>query len=115
MPPREQRETIRLTLDQVNAAIESLGTETRFPGVIEPMAPPWFVQEDLTEFEPVSGSGITDNDFTMTKEILKQRHLNREERQIFHRPAPDWVQTQHGEVNRSACSLVVDDLVSKYR
>ena len=52
-----------------------------------------------------------DEDLGKIKPILKKRHLTIEERRIFHKPNPDWVQTPSGEVCRSACTLVVDDLV----
>lgn len=44
-------------------------------------------------------------------EILKKRHLNKNERQAYHKPKRDWELTNKGEVCKSACSLVVDDLV----
>lgn len=51
----------------------------------------------------------------MTKEIprdeMKKRHLNKEERQYYHQPKNDWLESPSGEVCKSACTLVVDDLV----
>jgi len=44
-------------------------------------------------------------------ELLKKRHLNKSERQAYHKPKRDWELTNKGEVCKSACSLVVDDLV----
>lgn len=56
-------------------------------------------------------NNLKNNNMDLDKSLLKKRHLNREERQMFHKPNPDWVQTTAGEVCKSACTLVVDDLV----
>ena len=45
-------------------------------------------------------------------EMLKQRHLTKDERLALHKPKPDWVLTGGGEVCRSTCVLEVDDLLS---
>ena len=46
------------------------------------------------------------------KEELKKRHLTKQEREVLHKPASDWVETQRGETCKNACSLEISDLVS---
>jgi len=70
--------------------------------------------DELTGVEILSTTDAPesiDEDLGKIKPILKKRHLTIEERRILHKPNPDWVQTSSGEVCRSACTLVVDDLV----
>jgi hypothetical protein len=57
----------------------------------------------------------TEEDVRPTPDIkkeLKKRHLNQSERRKYHKPNPDWEQTPSGEVCKSACTLVVDDLIA---
>lgn len=48
------------------------------------------------------------------KAVMKRRHLNSHERQRLHKPKSDWVETPSGEICKSAETLVVKDIVSKY-
>ena len=66
-------------------------------------------EEDEIEEDEVEESAPLD-----TKSIMKKRHLNRDERRLLHKPAPDYIQTPHGEVLRSTSSLEVDDIISKH-
>ena len=69
----------------------------------------------------VSAQGFDPFEFAITntpkadektlKDVMKKRHLNKDERQVYHKPTPDWVLTPSGEVCKSACHLVVDDLI----
>lgn len=48
------------------------------------------------------------------KETLKKKHLNRIERDAFHRPKSDWSESPSGEVCKNAETLVVSDIIKKY-
>lgn len=48
------------------------------------------------------------------KELMKQRHLHKYERDALHKPNPDWKETPVGEVLYNSSSLVVEDIISKY-
>lgn len=68
---------------------------------------------DLQEFDG------EDEDFNLIspdelKETLKKKHLNRIERDAFHRPKSDWQETPSGEVCKNAETLVVSDIIKKY-
>lgn len=52
---------------------------------------------------------------TALKEALKKRHLTKEERDILHRPVSDYVQSKTGEVCKNACSLPIEDIISKHK
>lgn len=49
------------------------------------------------------------------KELMKQRHLQKYERDALHKPKPDWKETPVGEVLYNSSSLVVEDIISKYK
>ena len=49
------------------------------------------------------------------KKTMKKRHLEKRERESLHRPLNDWKETSRGEVCINACSLPVDDIISKYK
>lgn len=60
---------------------------------------------------------IEDGPLTMeekVKKTLKKRHLSRAERDAFHKPKSDWFETQDGEACRSAETLVVKDIITKF-
>ena len=65
--------------------------------------------------EPFEANEIEkrNEDLVKIKPVLKKRHLNQDERRALNNPNSDWIQTQSGEVCKSACTLVVDDLVEK--
>lgn len=42
---------------------------------------------------------------------LFERHLTEEERRLLHKPKPDYIATDSGDVCRNSSSLTVDDLV----
>ena len=49
------------------------------------------------------------------KEILLSRHLDRNERQSLHNPKSDWSDTGRGDVCKNACTLEVNDILSKHK
>lgn len=49
------------------------------------------------------------------KDTLKERHLNKDERDYLHTPEPDFVQSKTGEVCKNACSLPIKDIIIKYK
>lgn len=51
----------------------------------------------------------------MDKLPLKERHLNKRERDQLHKPKSDWCESNKGDVCRSACTLDVSDLITKVR
>ena len=51
----------------------------------------------------------------MDEKVLKQRHLGRDERSLFHQPKSDWCESPKGDVCKSACSLEISDLVAKIK
>lgn len=55
-----------------------------------------------------------ENTVKSLKGDMKHRHLSKNERDYLHQPKTDWCQTTRGEECRSACTLVVDDIVSKH-
>jgi hypothetical protein len=73
------------------------------------------------------GNTITNNvatggDFQQTntqeiglKELMKQRHLHKYERDSLHKPKSDWKETPVGEVLHNSSSLAVEDIISKYK
>lgn len=67
---------------------------------------------DMEDFEERDEIG----DYTQDelKEILKKKHLNRIERDAFHRPKSDWSESPSGEVCKNAETLVVSDIIKKY-
>lgn len=67
-----------------------------------------FVDNSVDIFDEVEAPSMP---MPLDCEILKKRHLNKNERQAYHKPKRDWELTNKGEVCKSACSLVVDDLV----
>lgn len=48
-------------------------------------------------------------------EVLKVRHLTRHEREGLHQPARDWKETPKGDVCKNACTLEVEDILSKHK
>ena len=48
------------------------------------------------------------------EEVMKQRHLNKNERARYHLPKPDWKETPKGEVCKNSSSLEVEDIISKH-
>lgn len=48
------------------------------------------------------------------KEVLKERHLNGDERRFYHKPDSDWKASDSGEKFISACTLEVKDLLEKH-
>ena len=47
-------------------------------------------------------------------EIMKERHLQKRERQSIHLPASDFCEGKRGEECKNACALEVKDIVIKY-
>lgn len=69
---------------------------------------------DAAMFDTSTGRMTTSNGLKVPPldcAVLKKRHLTKEERQAYHMPRKDWELTGKGEVCKSTCSLVVDDLV----
>lgn len=49
------------------------------------------------------------------EETLKVRHLTKYEREGLHQPARDWKETPKGDVCKNACTLEVEDILSKHK
>ena len=49
------------------------------------------------------------------EETLKVRHLTKHEREGLHKPARDWKETPKGDVCKNACTLEVEDILSKHK
>ena len=49
------------------------------------------------------------------EETLKVRHLTKHEREGLHQPARDWKETPKGDVCKNACTLEVEDILSKHK
>ena len=49
------------------------------------------------------------------KQAMKRRHLDKGERENYHRPGNDWRATKRGDACYSAVTLQVDDLLSKHK
>lgn len=116
MPPERFSRSVSLTSEEIDRAVHRLRVATtgefREYGFGATGTATW---TEGSWSQELQDQLLEERHITMDKSMLKKRHLNREERQILHKPRPDWIQTEHGEVCRSASSLVVDDLVSKYR
>lgn len=48
------------------------------------------------------------------KQTMKKRHLDRDERQLLHKPDTDWVATKRGDKCRNSVTLEIEDIVRKY-
>ena len=51
----------------------------------------------------------------LDKKVLKDRHLNKPERDMYHKPKSDWCESPKGDVCKSACTLDVSDIISKIK
>lgn len=87
-------ENLFVDTDAINAALNSARRLARNSNTEE--------QEDSTSLEKA-------------KEIMKKRHLSKNERERLHNPKRDWLMTGKGEICRSSSVLVVDDLVDMCR
>lgn len=57
-------------------------------------------------YEPAIGKDIIN--------LMKHRHLTKNERDALHKPTSDWTDTVRGDRLKSFSSLQVDDIISKY-
>lgn len=46
--------------------------------------------------------------------LMKERHLTKNERDLFHKPLNDWHDSKKGDVLKSASSLEVEDIIRKH-
>ena len=49
------------------------------------------------------------------EQVLKERHLTRSERSVYHQPRPDWKESSRGDVCKNASTLEVEDIITKYK
>ena len=47
--------------------------------------------------------------------IIKCRHLNQDERNQYHLPAPDWQECSRGEELRHSTTLEISDILTKFK
>ena len=76
---------------------------------------PHILGEYTTIPEGSTTESIQTNGITETLKLMKKKHLNRMERDICHKPRPDFINTGRGEVCRSTSVLEVADLLEKSR
>lgn len=48
------------------------------------------------------------------KDTLKNRHMNKRERDMYHKPHNDWTETKRGDVCKSSYTLEINDILKKH-
>lgn len=91
---------------QNDAAITMSGTGGSIRFNVQP------IPVDFSDDNPYAS---TPRDMESIKKEMKTRHLTRSERDALHNPETDWIQTPRGEVCKNACSLEVEDIITKYK
>ncbi len=108
---REAEETIlrEATERRARTAYARVAPGVPRPGNILGFAPRTFTQA-VGSFED-EAPDVT----SLSEGELKKRHLQRDERQMLHKPKSDWCETVRGEVCKAAHSIDVKDIIVKFK
>lgn len=75
-------------------------------------------ESDFFQTSNITNNATVGNTLTRNnnrKYMKREHHYSREERDDMHNPATDWCETKRGEKCINACSLVIDDILSKVK
>lgn len=68
----------------------------------------------IDEGMPISRPNNNQEVMAEVTEVMKVRHLSKNERAHYHRPKADWKESPKGEVCKSSCTLEVEDIISRH-
>lgn len=71
-------------------------------------------RQELRALEDIRINRRNQIDMSQVEEVMKVRHLNKGERDMYHQPKPDWHDTPKGDMCKNACVLEVEDIIRKH-